>query len=398
MGCICKSKNEDRIERKNNTQISTPSLNYNNSLSNININKQNSGKNSYGIFSQNTRPETIIDNGNFTENDFKQLEDIYFNIMTMATQKETIGRGGQAIIRKYFSHKYGKMVVEKVININSYARETLGDKGILDAINLLKEAIFLSTFDHPNIVKIYDFKSDPPTIIMEYCEKGSLRDILDKRYFLPPIYKIYLIYSICNGLNYVHSKGIVHGDLKCDNILLSTEKKYYVGRYYYPIPKLADFGLGQFHPNDVAAGTPGFIAPEIFRGSGLNFKTDIFALGMVMFEILSGLRPLPSNFEMAMIFLKEKKIPCTKEILRKAWDLRIEALLPGINNPYYDAFYTIMVNCISEDPKDRPPLSEICLIVKTLYAILFKVTKDIIEDESSYSYNSNNSSYSNYSD
>jgi serine/threonine protein kinase len=60
---------------------------------------------------------------------------------------------------------------------------------------------------------------------MEYCAKGSLRKVLNKSNNLPLKYKIFLIRSICSGLSYVHSKGIVHGDLKCDNILLSDEKK-----------------------------------------------------------------------------------------------------------------------------------------------------------------------------
>ena len=81
------------------------------------------------------------------------------------------------------------------------------------------------------------------------------------------------------------------------------KKKYYIGKSYYPIPKLADFGLSQISPNKVAAGTPGYIAPEVYKGSGLNFKTDIFALGIVMFEILSCLRLLPSDLNLAMKFL-----------------------------------------------------------------------------------------------
>jgi serine/threonine-protein kinase len=112
---------------------------------------------------------------------------------------------------------------------------------------------------------------------MEYCDKGSLRSILDKGFRLPLLYKIFLIYSICDGLGYIHYKNIIHGDLKCANILLSTEKKYFIGHSYYPIPKLADFGLSQIKPNKIMAGTPGYIAPEIYKGSGLTKKV-IFLL------------------------------------------------------------------------------------------------------------------------
>ena len=341
-------------------------------------NNQISRKDSYRFSNQKTRPETTIYNyKKINEYDLKKLENTYCNmLLAKASKKKTIGQGGQAKVRKYYSPIFKKTVVEKVININSSAKATLGPKGIMDSLNLLKEAILLSGFKHPNIVKIYDFKGDPPTIIMEYCAKGSLRSLLNKKINLSPLYKIYLIYCICNGLQYVHSKGIVHGDLKCDNILLSDE-----GSSRFPIPKLADFGLGQFHPNDVAAGTPGFIAPEIFKGSGLNFKTDIFALGMVMFEILSGLRPLPSNYELAMQFLKEGKIPCTKEVLRRAWEVRCEELLPGIKNDYCDKFYTIMIKCINDDPRKRPSITDIFPVVKVLYEILLKAAKDINDEK-----------------
>ena len=268
----------------------------------------------------------------------------------MKGAKKTIGFGGQAKIRKYYSPKFKKYVVEKVIKTNISNNK---EEELIDKINLCKEAILLSQCDFPNVIKIYDFKKEPVTIVMEYCAKGSLRSILDKKIFLPPLYKIFLIYSICDGLYYIHYKGIVHGDLKCANILLSDELKYYIDNKFYPIPKLADFGLSQISPNEVAAGTPGFIAPEVFKGSGLNFKTDIFALGMVMFEILSGLQPLPSDMDLAMEFLDAKMIPCTKEILKIAWAKRIEALLPGIKNPYYDTFYTIMIRCINDDPKKK---------------------------------------------
>ena len=288
-------------------------------------------------------------------------------LQTRTVRKETIGQGGQGKIRKYYNTKYRREVVEKVVNLNNCTRGTLGVNGIK---SLVKEAILLSGFDHPNIVKIFEFKPNPPTIIMEYCAQGSLRQILDKHINLPLKYKIFLIRSICSGLGYVHSKGIVHGDLKCDNILLSDEKRVKIDNALFPIPKLADFGLGQFGDNQIVGGTPGFIAPEILRGSGLNFKTDIFALGMLMFEILSGLRPIPAQKEVILHCLIQNKIPCTKEVLRKAYELKNESLLPGIRNPIYEQFYAIMIECIKEDPEERPNITQVYEIVKLLESTL----------------------------
>ena len=138
----------------------------------------------------------------------------------------------------------------------------------------------------------------------------------------------------------------------------------------FPIPKLADFGLGQFGDNNIVGGTPGFIAPEILKGSGLNFKTDIFALGMMMFEILSGLRPMPAQKEVILLCLTQKKIPLTKEVLRKAYEYKEESLLPGINNPMYNPFYAIMIECIKEDPEERPNIKQVYEIVQMLESLV----------------------------
>ena len=83
-----------------------------------------------------------------------------------------------------------------------------------------------------------------------------------------------------------------------------------------------------------------------------------------------------------MKFLEEGIPPCTKEVLRKAWELRCEELLPGIKNGYYDAFYTVMIACIDDDPEKRPSILDIFLIVRMLYNILKKVTKEPVYDES----------------
>ena len=288
-------------------------------------------------------------------------------LQTRTVRKETIGQGGQGKIRKYYSTTYKREVVEKIVNLNNCTRGTLGISGIQ---SLVKEAILLSGFDHPNIVKIFDFKPNPPTIIMEYCAKGSLRQVLDKRINLPLKYKIFLIRSICSGLGYVHSKGIVHGDLKCDNILLSDEKQVKIDNLLFPIPKLADFGLGQLGENQIVEGTSRFIAPEILKGSGLTFKTDIFALGMLMFEILSGLRPIPAQKEVVLHYLAQGKMPCTKEVVRKAYELKEESLLPGINNPIYNEFYGIMIACIREEPSQRPNIEQVYEIVQMLEGAL----------------------------
>ena len=421
MGGLCKTKKNEKIEYQktnmtttnitpstaNSTQLYNNSSNYHQKISNpnkninniynpnlpkqnyiyepmnkpINPNIQNQYKksSSYGIDINNISNKNIVSKNYFTPNEYKKMKNHYINLIG---RTKTIGRGGQAKIQKFYSAKFNKTLVKKVININTSLTAEAKKEEILHKISLCKEAILLSKCDYPNIVKIYDFIENPVTIVMEYCSKGSIRDILDKNISLPPLYKIFLICSICDGLGYIHYKGIVHGDLKCANILLSDEYRYYIGNKYYPIPKLADFGLSQISPNHIAAGTPGYIAPEIYEGSGLNKKTDIFALGMVMFEILSGLRPLPSDLDLAVKCLKADIPPCTKEVLRVAWAKRSEELLPGIKNAYWDAFYTLMIKCINDDPVKRPDIASLYITVRNLYKMLLKVSKEFVFDES----------------
>ena len=379
---ICDSK-KPPVQNTNtvkNQNISQSNRNYSSKISY----SRNNSSTSYGFANTNTRAQTLTNKNIMPQSDYKKMTKYYYNLLTRMGGPKTIGGGGQAKIVKDYSPKFKKTVVKKVIEVKISATESVRQKELLNKINLIKEAILLFTCDYPNVIKIYDFIEDPVTIVMEYCPKGSLRHILDKGFYLPPLYKIFLIYSICDGLGYIHTKGIVHGDLKCDNILLSDEHRFYIGNKYYPIPKLADFGLSQISPNKIAAGTLGYIAPEVFEGSGLNFKTDIFALGMVMFEILSGLRPLPSDLKLLMECLEANKIPCTKEVLRLAWETRNEELLPGIKNAYYDAFYTIMIKCIDDDPKERPDIKSLFIIVDQLYKILLEVTKEdvYVYDES----------------
>ena len=145
---------------------------------------------------------------------------------------------------------------------------------------------------------------------------------------------------------------------------------------------MADFGLSQFSQNKIAVDTRGFVAPEIFEDSALNFKMDIFALGLIMFEILSGLRPLPLNLDLAMQLLDEGIPPCTKEVLKLAWEKKDEYFLPGIKNNYYDDFYTIMILCIDDDPKKRPDILKLYLTVRKLYLILLEETEEEVYDES----------------
>lgn len=124
------------------------------------------------------------------------------------------------------------------------------------------------------------------------------------------------------------------------------------------------------------------LPPDVLQDYMLRYTTDIFALGLVMFEILSSLPPLPSDLNLANKFI-EAKIPlCTKEVLRTAWEKKDESLLPGINNPIYDEFYNQMILCIDDNIAKRPEIEKLILIVKNLYITLLNDSEVPVYDES----------------
>jgi len=133
---------------------------------------------------------------------------------------------------------------------------------------------------HPNIVciKDYAFVNKDVYIIMEYCE-GNLYKLLKKSRLSEHKALTYLI-QMAKGLQHIHQKGLIHRDMKPQNILLSSG-----------ICKIADFGLATFknHTGEVA-GTDGYIAPESYTGK-YGPKTDIYALGFILWDMLSGIRP-----------------------------------------------------------------------------------------------------------
>jgi len=151
-----------------------------------------------------------------------------------------------------------------------------------------REAKVLARLDHPNIIRVLDFGSDKTVyyISFEYFESRNLRQIFQKT-GLSHEQKISILIQLLRGLDAAHHNGIVHRDVKPENILVNDNLKL----------KLADFGLAftagesKLTSKTSLIGTPAYMSPEQIRGEGLNNKTDLFSAGIVAFEIFSGYHP-----------------------------------------------------------------------------------------------------------
>ena len=269
---------------------------------------------------------------------------------------KTLGYGGFGKIRVYYSQKYKRKVIEKTVGPNfirarraTQLRLTKLMKDYSENEDMLfKESIFMLLIKAGKLdccVEILDFASNPFRIIMEYCEGGDLRKILDE-VEVPMLDKMHMIGQILSALSKIHQFGIIHGDLKYQNIFLA--KKYIPGQAENIKIKIGDFGLSEIGGDLVYGGTRGFAAPETFKTGG-SFESDIYSIGKVMLEIMTG---LPVEF-IATINIRNLNI--------------IKNKLPKFLN--ITQFYSIVIPCLSENPKNRPSAAKLIQTYSSLVII-----------------------------
>ncbi|MFN3485619.1 MAG: serine/threonine-protein kinase [Planctomycetota bacterium] len=183
-----------------------------------------------------------------------------------------------------------------------------------ESMNFLRqEAVFQHELDHPNIVRTVglDTRHDPPYFIMEYVEGKNLRQLLTSEGILPPPYAIDIAVQVCEALAFAHARGIVHKDIKPENILVEKKRVDVSnrGKALLHYVKVTDLGLGTFpdrRPSEILisenartsgmrilSGTLFYMAPEqMAPGRGVDARADLYSLGVVLYEMLTGELPL----------------------------------------------------------------------------------------------------------
>ncbi|HET6456447.1 MAG TPA: protein kinase [Armatimonadota bacterium] len=156
-----------------------------------------------------------------------------------------------------------------------------------------REARAAGQLAHPNIVTIYEAGEDNGRhfIAMEYLEGQTLRDVLEIEGKLQPERAVEIVSQVCDALSYAHSRGVVHRDVKPDNIQILPN-----GRI-----KITDFGIARIMEEPTLTadgqvfGTPSYMSPEQVAGKPLDCRTDLFSLGVVLYELLTGRKPFTGD-------------------------------------------------------------------------------------------------------
>lgn len=167
------------------------------------------------------------------------------------------------------------------------------DKYRFPTNKFLRELRFLLSLQHPNIVtfRAIEHSNRGRYLVMDYCEGGTLRTWMESDSPLSCQQKLRLITEVLAGLHHAHSRGIVHCDIKPDNILLNL-------RPSGPIARISDFGIARFTQEMMEdsdnTGSPAYMAPERFYGQ-YNIGSDIYAVGIMLFELLVGDRPFSGS-------------------------------------------------------------------------------------------------------
>ena len=247
---------------------------------------------------------------------------------------EEIGRGGMAVVYRAVQESLNRNMAIKELDLARFR----GEPSALERFRL--EARTAAALEHPNIVTIYDLweqtgeEGDKAYIAMEFVDGAELKEILGSLGALDPVEAALIVIEICGALSFAHSKGMIHRDVKPANIMLSASGEV----------KLMDFGIvsvpdsGELTMTGQILGTPAYMAPEQITGEQIGPAADIFSLGAIFYEALTGEKPFTAANHIALIQSVLHTDPAVPG-----------QLVPGIS----DAMSQLVLKCLSKNADDR---------------------------------------------
>jgi tetratricopeptide (TPR) repeat protein/tRNA A-37 threonylcarbamoyl transferase component Bud32 len=197
------------------------------------------------------------------------------------TLEARLGRGGMGAVFRARDRKLDRIVAVKfLLRLSGEAMERFG-----------REAKTIAKFDHPNIVQIHDFIESErgPCLVMQHIEGEDVLHWIEHEGKVGASDALRVALEVCDGLAYAHKKGVVHRDVKPSNVLLSHTGDV----------KIVDFGIarGMGPSTGEQIGTPGYMAPEQWNGGTVDYRTDIYGVGAMLYHMLTGEDPTKISLE-----------------------------------------------------------------------------------------------------
>lgn len=219
---------------------------------------------------------------------------------------ESIGTGGMAEVYRAFDTLLNREVAVKILRA-----QYTDDEGFITRFR--QEAQSAARLVHPNIVNIYDVGKDDDSyyIIMEYVKGRTLKELISEKGSLDPVSAVRIAIGIVSALKHAHGRGIIHCDIKPHNILLDENNT----------PKVADFGIARaittatMTYTAAVIGSVHYLSPEQVRGEKISEQSDLYSLGIVLFEMLTGKLPFTAESPVAVALMHvREEIPLLREV------------------------------------------------------------------------------------
>ncbi|RMF03951.1 MAG: FHA domain-containing protein [Chloroflexi bacterium] len=264
---------------------------------------------------------------------------------------EAVGYGAMATVYKAFQPTLDRWVAVKVLQY----------KEARAMVRFEREAKAIALLRHQNILIVYEYgqQNNVPYIVMEYVEGGSLADRLAAQTLSWP-QAVNLVIPLAQALHYAHQQGIIHRDVKPSNVLLPRPDW----------PLLADFGLAKLSDEQhtpvtrtgTSLGTPAYVAPEQARGLKVDHRTDIYSLGVILFEAVTGSLPFNYSNPNKMLLAHISETPPRPAALNPDCPPALEAAILRAMEKSPDNRYQDMGQFVADlqtvQPQATPPVAQ----------------------------------------
>ncbi len=220
-----------------------------------------------------------------------------------------IGSGGMGVIYKAKQPLLDRYYAIKMLNVRNAIQQTLA--------RFHQEAKAASTLNHPNVISVHDFgftDDDDPYMVMDFVEGMSLANLIQTGGAIPYKEALGIFVQIATGMNHAHALGVLHRDLKPSNVMLTNPESVVAE------VKIVDFGIAKINKAEECSsltqtgdvfGSPLYMSPEQASGKKVDARSDIYSLGCLMYEVLTGAPPLEADTIIQTMFLQLHQMPAS---------------------------------------------------------------------------------------